>query len=136
MTKIKQGDVVEVLPGCIFQSLVYSTGVVVQSLSSGMAIVRFQQKKHCTYAEPLETFNCTDWFIPFIKLKVLDSPHDDRIGTLEEEILGLEADLVTVRSCLAVSEEMRDHQFSLIEKLLEEIDMLKAELYHLKFNGN
>ena len=136
MTKIKQGDVVQVLPGCVFQSLVYSTGTVVQSLAAGMAIVRFQQKKHCTYAEPLETFNCTDWLIPFSKLKVLDSPHDDRIGTLEEEILGLEADLVTVRSCLAVSEEMRDHQFSLIEKLLKEIDVLKAELYHLKSNSN
>ena len=129
MTKIKQGDVVQVLPGCVFQSLVYSTGAVVQSLAAGMAIVRFQQKKHCTYAEPLETFNCTDWLIPFSKLKVLDSPHDDRIGTLEEEILGLEADLVTVRSCLAVSEEMRDHQFSLIEKLLKEIDVLRKELY-------
>ena len=136
MTKIKQGDVVEVLPGCIFQSLVYSTGVVVQSLAAGVAIVRFQQKKHCNYAEPLETFNCTDWFIPFNKLKVLDSPHDSRIGDLEEEILGLEADLVTVRSCLIVSEEMREKQFDLIEKLVLEVDMLKAELYHLKSNSN
>ena len=74
----------------------------------------------------------TDWLIPFNKLKVLDSPQDDHVGLLEEEILGLEADLVTVRSCLIVSEEMRDRQFDLIEKLVEGNDVLKAEVYHLR----
>lgn len=128
MLSIKQNDVVQVLPGCVFQSLVYSTGIVLQSLHSGMAIVRFPQKKHCTLSS-LESFNCTDWLIPFNKLKVLDSPHDSRIGTLEEEILGLEADLVTVRSCLIVSEELREQQHDLIQKLVEDVDILRKELY-------
>ena len=74
--------------------------------------------------------------IPFNKLKVIDSPHDTRIGELEEEILGLEADLVVARSCIAISEELREHQSELIKKLVEDIDILKAELYHLKYNGN
>lgn len=137
MIKIYPQDIVEVLPGCVFQSLVYSKGVVIQALSSGMAIVRFPQNKHLTYADNLEKFECTDWLIPFDKLKVLDSPHDDRLGTLEEEILGLEADLVTARSCLIVSEELREQQHDLIEKLVEDIDRLKAEVYHLRnLNGN
>ena len=133
MTRIKAQDVVEVLPGCMFSSLVYSTGVVVQSLNCRMALVRFSQKKHWTDPNDLKNpYLGTDWLIPFNKLKVLDSPQDDYVGQLEEEILGLEADLVTVRSCLIVSEEMRDRQFDLIEKLVEENDALKAEVYHLR----
>ena len=133
MTRIKVQDVVEVLPGCIFSSLVYSTGVVVQSLNCRMALVRFSQKKHWTDPKDLKNpYLGTDWLIPFNKLKVLDSPQDDHVGQLEEEILGLEADLVTVRSCLIVSEEMRDRQFDLIEKLVQEVDTLKAEVYHLR----
>ena len=133
MTRIKVQDVVEVLPGCIFSSLVYSTGVVVQSLNCRMAVVRFSQKKHWTDPKDLKNpYLSTDWLIPFNKLKVLDSPQDDHVGQLEEEILGLEADLVTVRSCLIVSEELREHQFDLIEKLVEENDVLKAEVYHLR----
>lgn len=133
MTRIKAQDVVEVLPGCMFSSLVYSTGVVVQSLNCRMALVRFSQKKHWTDPKDLKNpYLSTDWLIPFNKLKVLDSPQDDHVGQLEEEILGLEADLVTARSCLIVSEEMRDRQFDLIEKLVEENDVLKAEVYHLR----
>lgn len=137
MTKIKYGDVVQVLPGCVFQSLVYSTGVVVQSMSARMAVVRFQQSKHWTDSEDVtKPMLCTDWLIPFDKLMVLDSPYDTRLGDLEEEILGLEADLVVARSCIAISEELRDQQADLIRKLVEDIDILKAELYHLKSNGN
>ena len=126
---IHNQDIVEVLPGCVFQSLVYSKGVVIQALSSGMAIVRFPQSKHLTYADNLEKFDCTDWLIPFDKLKVLDSPRDNAIGDLEEEILGLEADLVVARSCIAISEELRDQQADLIRKLVQDIDVLRKELY-------
>lgn len=138
MTRIKAQDVVEVLPGCMFSSLVYSTGVVVQSLNCRMALVRFSQKKHWTDPKDLKNpYLGTDWLIHFDKIRVLDSPYDSRVGDLEEEILGLEADLVTVRSCLIVSEELREHQFDLIEKLVKENDMLKAEVYHLRnLNGN
>lgn len=138
MIKIYPQDIVEVLPGCVFQSLVYSKGVVIQALYSGLAIVRFPQNKHWTDPENVKSpMLCPDWLIPFDKLKVLDSPRDNAIGDLEEEILGLEADLVTARSCLIVSEEMRDKQFDLIEKLVQEVDMLKAEVYHLRnLNGN
>lgn len=136
MIKLYNDDILEILPGCVFQSLVYSRGVVIQALSCGMAIVKFPQNKHLTYADNLEKFECTDWLIPFDKLKVLDSPRDNKIGEMEEEILGLEDDLVTVRSCLIVSEEMRENQFDLIEKLVQEVDMLKAEVYHLRnLNG-
>ena len=55
---------------------------------------------------------------------------------MEEEILGLEADLVVARSCIAISEELRENQAELIKNLVEDIDILRAELYHLKFNGN
>lgn len=132
MTRIKQEDVVEVLPGCIFSSLVYSTGVVVQSLNCRMAVVRFPQKRNSTLPEDLESFQCHDWIIPFDKLKVLDSPHDDRLGLLEEEILGLEADLAVARSCISISEELREQQQDLIQKLVQDVDMLRAEVYHLR----
>lgn len=134
MTRIKQDDVVSVLPGCIFSSLVYSTGVVLQSLNCRMALVRFPQKRNCTLPEDLESFQCQDWIIPFDKLKVLDSPYDNRIGLLEEEILGLESDLMLARSCLGLSEDLRDQQQELIQKLIEDIDVLRKELYLLKGN--
>jgi ribosomal protein L29 len=53
-----------------------------------------------------------------------------------EEIQSLEDDLMIARSCLVYSEEMREIQYEQIKKLVEDIDLLKAELYHLKFNGN
>lgn len=133
MNRIKQEDIVQVLPGCFFQSLVYSTGVVLQSLNCKMALVRFLQSKHWTDPKDLKNpYLGTDWLIPFDKLKVLDSPHDSRIGELEEEILGLEADLVVARSCISISEELREQQHALIQKLVEDVDMLRAELYHLR----
>ena len=147
MTKqlpVKEKDIIEVLPGCPFPGLVYSEGIVRESLSFMFCVVEFPADKRSTEGSPAdqrpsgkdgalaEIFQGRYWCIPWKYLRVVESSYDDHVGTLEEEILGLEADLVTARSCLIVSEEMREHQFNLIEKLVQEVDMLKAEVYHLR----
>ena len=129
---VKINDVVECLPGCLFPGLVYSKGIVRKSLSFMSCVVEFPADKRSTDGQLMETFQGRYWCIPWKYLRVVESSYDDHVGTLEEEILGLEADLVTVRSCLIVSEEMREHQFNLIEKLVQEVDTLKAEVYHLR----
>ena len=151
MTKqppVKELDVIEVLPGCPFPGLVYSKGIVRKSLSFMFCVVEFPADKRSTAGSPadqrppgkdgqlMETFQGRYWCIPWKYLRVVESAYDDKVGVLEEEILGLEADLVVARSCIAISEELRDQQAELIRKLVEDIDMLKAELYHLKSNGN
>ena len=151
MTKqppVKELDVIEVLPGCPFSGLVYSKGIVRKSLSFMSCVVEFPADKRSTAGSPadqrppgkdgqlMETFQGRYWCIPWKYLRVVESAYDDKVGVLEEEILGLEADLVVARSCIAISEELRDQQAELIRKLVEDIDMLKAELYHLKSNGN
>ena len=139
MTKqlpVKELDVIEVLPGCPFRGLVYSKGIVRESLNFMSCVVEFPTDKRSTDGALMETFQGRYWCIPWKYLRVVESAYDDKVGTLEEEILGLEADLVVARSCIAISEELREHQAELIRKLVEDIDMLKAELYHLKFNGN
>ena len=129
-------DTVEVLHGSLFPGLLYSKGIVRQTFYYGAALVEFAGIKYSSNGQSNETFEGTMWCIPWKYLRVIESAYGDRIGYLEEEILGLEADLVTVRSCLIVSEELREQQHDLIQKLVEEVDMLKAEVYHLRnFNG-
>lgn len=139
MTKplpVKELDVIEVLHGCAFPGLVYSKGIVRKSLNFMSCVVEFPADKRSKDGNLMETFQGRYWYIPWKYLRVVESAYDDRVGTLEEEILGLEADLVVARSCIAISEELRDQQAELIKKLVQDIDLLKAELYHLKSNGN
>ena len=139
MTKslpVKEKDVVEVLPGCPFPGLVYSKGIVRESLNFMSCVVEFPADKRSTDGQFMETFQGRYWCIPWKYLRVVESAYDDKLGQMEEEILGLEADLVVARSCIAISEELREHQAELIKKLVEDIDILRAELYHLKFSGN
>ena len=133
---VKELDVIEVLPGCPFHGLVYSKGIVRKSLSFMSCVVEFPADKRSKDGALMETFQGRYWCIPWKYLRVVESAYDDKLGQMEEEILGLEADLVVARSCIAISEELRDQQADLIRKLVEDIDVLKAELYHLKFNGN
>ena len=133
---VKTNDVVECLPGCPFKGRVYSKGIVREALSFMFCVVEFPADKRSTDGDLMETFQGRYWCIPWKYLRVVESAYDDKLGALEEEILGLEADLVVARSCIAISEELRDQQADLIRKLVEDIDILKAELYHLKFNGN
>ena len=132
---IKLDDIVSVESNPFFPAIVGSQGVVKQVLACKQVIIQFPTK--CRNVDPKniqEVFESTEWILPFQYLRVLDSPYDDKMGLMEEEILGLEADLVTARALLHVSEEMREHQIELIEKLVEGVDKLKAELYHLKGN--
>ena len=133
---VKELDVIEVLPCCPFPGLVYSKGIVRESLNFMSCVVEFPADKRSKDGALMETFQGRYWCIPWKYLRVVESAYDDKIGQMEEEILGLEADLVVARSCIAISEELREHQADLIRKLVEDIDVLKAELYHLKFNGN
>lgn len=132
---VKELDVIEVLPGCPFPGLVYSKGIVRKSLNFMSCVVEFPADKRSTDVALMETFQGRYWCIPWKYLRVVESAYDDRVGQMEEEILGLEADLVVARSCIAISEELRDQQAELIKKLVEDIDILKAELYHLRSNN-
>lgn len=139
MTKqlpVKELDVIEVLPGCPFPGLVYSKGIVRESLSFMSCVVEFPADKRSVDGNLMETFQGRYWCIPWKYLRVVESAYDDKIGQLTEDIQALEEDLMIARSCLTYSEEMREIQYEQIKKLVEDIDILKAELYHLKFNGN
>ena len=132
MTKplpVKELDVIEVLPGFPFQGLVYSKGIVRKSLSFMFCVVEFPADKRSKDGVLMETFQGRYWCIPWKYLRVVESAYDDKVGQMEEEILGLEADLVVARSCIAISEELRDQQADLIRKLVEDIDVLRKELY-------
>ena len=139
MTKqlpVKELDVIEVLPGCPFPGLVYSKGIVRESLNFMSCVVEFPADKRSVDGNLMETFQGRYWCIPWKYLRVVESAYDDKIGQLTEDIQALEEDLMIARSCLTYSEEMREIQYEQIKKLIEDIDLLKAELYHLKFNGN
>ena len=126
---VKELDVIEVLPGCPFPGLVYSKGIVRESLSFISCVVEFPADKRSTDGALMETFQGRYWCIPWKYLRVVESAYDDKVGALEEVILGLEADLVVARSCIAISEELRENQAELIKKLVEDIDVLRKELY-------
>ena len=139
MTKqlpVKELDVIEVLPGCPFPGLVYSKGIVRESLSFMSCVVEFPAEKYSSTGLPNETLQGRYWCIPWKYLRVVESAYDDKVCELMEELQSLEDDLMITRSCLVYSEEMREIQYEQIKKLVEDIDLLKAELYHLKSNGN
>ena len=139
MTKplpVKINDVVECLPGCPFPGLVYSKGIVREFLCFMSCVVEFPAEKRSTDGNLMETFQGRYWCIPWKYLRVVESAYDDEVCELLEELQSLEDDLMIARSCLVYSEEMREIQYEQIKKLVKDIDMLKAELYHLKFNGN
>ena len=133
---VKELDVIEVLPGCPFHGLVYSKGIVRESLNFMSCVVEFPADKRSTDGDLMETFQGRYWCIPWKYLRVVESAYDDKVCELMEELQSLEDDLMIARSCLVYSEEMREIQYEQIKKLVEDIDILKAELYHLKFNGN
>ena len=133
---VKELDVIEVLPGCPFQGLVYSKGIVRESLGFMFCVVEFPADKRSKDGQLMETFQGRYWCIPWKYLRVVESAYDDKVCELTEELQSLEDDLMIARSCLVYSEEMREIQYEQIKKLVEDIDVLKAELYHLKFNGN
>ena len=133
---VKELDVIEVLPGCPFHGLVYSKGIVRKSLSFMFCVVEFPADKRSKDGNLMETFQGRYWCIPWKYLRVVESAYDDKVCELTEELQSLEDDLMIARSCLVYSEEMREIQYEQIKKLVEDIDLLKAELYHLKFNGN
>lgn len=133
---VKELDVIEVLHGCPFPSLVYSKGIVRKSLSFMFCVVEFPADKRSKDGNLMETFQGRCWCIPWKYLRVVESAYDDKVCELMEELQSLEDDLMIARSCLVYSEEMREIQYEQIKKLVEDIDMLKAELYHLKSDGN
>ena len=133
---VKELDVIEVLPGCPFPGLVSSKGIVRESLNFMSCVVEFPADKRSKDGALMETFQGRYWCIPWKYLRVVESAYDDKVCELMEELQSLEDDLIIARSCLVYSEEMREMQYEQIKKLVEDIDVLKAGLYHLKFNGN
>ena len=133
---VKELDVIEVLPGCPFPGLVYSKGIIRESLSFMSCVVEFPAEKYSSTGLPNETLQGRYWCIPWKYLRVVESAYDDKVCELMEELQSLEDDLMIARSCLVYSEEMREIQYEQIKKLVEDIDILKAELYCLKSNGN
>lgn len=130
---IHKDDLVEVL-SCYFSGIVGHRGIVQEVLAGTQSVVNFPTSRRFQDAATMEVFQGTSWFIPCKYLKVLDSPRDDAMGVLEEKIQDLEMDLVVARSCLGLSEDLRDQQQELIQKLIEDIDVLRKELYLLKGN--
>ena len=131
--KVHQDDIVEILKNDN-RVLVGKKGVVQQSLSSGMVIVELPSSVQYRDTDRNELVYINRVFLPSANLKVLDSPRDDRFDELEDKVVELEDNLLIARSCLGMSEELRDKQHELIQKLIEEVDILQKEIYHLKGN--
>ena len=135
MTKplpVKELDVIEVLPGCLFPGLVYSKGIVRESLNFMSCVVEFPADKRSADGALMETFQGRYWCIPWKYLKVLDSAYGNSVAELEELLENLQDDLTVARSCITISEELREMQQEQISRMIVEIDMLKAEIYYLK----
>lgn len=132
MTKplpIKEKDIVQVLPGCPFASLVHSKGIVRSSLGLMSCIVEFPTEKRNQDFDTMEVLQGKYWCIHWEHLRVIESAYDDQIGVLEHQMQDLEESLMFTRSCLSISEELRDQQSDLIDRLVEDLEGLRKELY-------
>ena len=93
------------------------------------SVVEFPTEKRSKDFDTMEVFQSKFWCIPWRYLKVLESAYDDQLGIMEHQIQDLEESLMFTRSCLSISEELRDQQADLIERLVEELEGLRKELY-------
>lgn len=98
-------------------------------------VVEFPIEKRSKDFDTGEVLQSKFWCIHWKYLKVIESAYDDQLGVLEQQVQDLEEGLMFARSCLTISEELRDQQAVVIAKLVEEVDMLNARVYHAG-NGN
>ncbi len=133
---IKINDVVEVLPNLVYVTLVGRKGFIVQKIDKSTSLVNFPCVCKHYDTDTKETVSSTQWYLQDKYLKIIDSPEDNRIGTLEENIQSLEDDLVITRAALSISEELRDKQFNIIEDLKKEIDCLNGKILRTRVNND
>ena len=74
---VKELDVIEVLPGCLFPGLVYSKGIVRKSLNFMSCVVEFPADKRSKDGQLMETFQGCYWCSPWKYLRVVESAYDD-----------------------------------------------------------
>lgn len=114
-----------------YKTLQGTEGVVKQIIDN-MVLVRYDVKQTAWDAERNEVLAGTEWFFNAKYLEEIDSSKDSYTERLEVKVQELEDDLMITRSCLTMSEELREGQQTTIEKLIEEVDKLKRDLYHIR----
>lgn len=114
-----------------YKTLQGTEGVVKQIIDN-MVLVRYDVKQTAWDAERNEVLAGTEWFFNAKYLEEIEIPKDSYTERLELKVQELEDDLVIARSVLEVSEELRELQEGTMRKLIEEIDRLKKDLYHLR----
>ena len=105
---------------------------VVKKIIDNMVLVRYDVKQTAWDAERNEVLAGTEWFFNAKYLEEIEVPKDSYTERLELKVQDLEDDLVIARSVLEVSEELRELQEGTMRNLIEEIDKLKKDLYHLR----
>ena len=120
---IKENDLVEV-HSSPYLPLNKSKGVVLQVFPYlKMAIVSFPLEVKHYEADVDETYTYHRWFLPYKNLKVIESSIDSYgryISSLEEQIH-------VNRQCLEMSEQVREKQSILINKLIYDIEQLRKD---------
>ena len=114
-----------------YKTLQGTEGVVKQIIDN-MVLVRYDVKQTAWDAERNEVLAGTEWFFNARYLEEIEVRKDSYTERLEVKVQELEDDLMNTRSCLTMSEELREGQQTTIEKLIEEVDKLKRDLYHLR----
>ena len=114
-----------------YKTLQGTEGVVKQIIDN-MVLVRYDVKQTAWDAERNEVLAGTEWFFNAKYLEEIESTKDSYTERLELKVQELEDDLMITRSCLTMSEELREGQQTTIEKLIEEVDKLKRDLYHIR----
>ncbi len=114
-----------------YKTLQGTEGVVKQVIDN-MVLVRYGVKQTAWDAERNEVLAGTEWFFNAKYLEEIEFPKDSYAERLELKVQELDDDLMITRSCLTKSEELREGQQTTIEKLIEEVDKLKRDLYHIR----
>ena len=114
-----------------YKTLQGTEGVVKQIIDN-MVLVRYDVKQTAWDAERNEVLAGTEWFFNAKYLEEIEIPKDSYTERLELKVQELEDDLVIARSVLEVSEQLRDELCRTNESLIEEIDKLRKDLYHLR----
>ena len=106
--------------------------VVVQILESAVILELVDGVQTVLDKHTKEHLRASHWSVPVEYLETSQVSNSNYLDELEMKVQDLEDSLTAARCCLEVSEQLRDELCRTNESLIEEIDKLRKDLYHLR----
>jgi len=119
-------DIVEVSSRCPYDNLVGSKGTVIQIIPSSKSCIVSFGDYYIVDDSPDDLNITSDFCLSYDWIILYQDSEDSYVEELEDQVKKLEDELVMLRVCMEVSEQIRESQYKEILELSNEIIKLKS----------